>query len=194
MGWRNCPLPNMKRPLRRLFVPPLLVLAALFMFFEEWLWERLKGWMALLGQLPLVHTVETHIAALPPKPALVVFLLPSILILPAKLAALALILRGHALAGLATILAAKLLGMALFSRIFTLCKPALLTLPWFRRMNDTILEWLARLHAWMDSWPAWRATKATLAAWRAQWKKRQFRNRFWQAVIKLKRRRNRMGD
>ena len=36
----------MKRLLRKILTPPLMLLAALFMFFEEWLWERLKAAMA----------------------------------------------------------------------------------------------------------------------------------------------------
>jgi len=178
----------MKRLLRKILTPPLMLLAALFMFFEEWLWERLKTAMAAFGRLPLVRGLEARIAGLSPGPALVVFLVPSLLILPVKLGALWLMTHGHALQGVILILAAKVAGMALFSRIFVLCRPALLTVGWFRVMHDTILAWLAALHAFMDSIPAWVAAKARIRAWkdtlRTWWQRRGsgFLSRLWRAI------------
>jgi hypothetical protein len=178
----------MKRLLRRILTPPLMVLAALFMFFEEWLWERLKSAMAAFGRLPLVRGLEARIAGLSPGPALVVFLVPSLLILPVKIGALWLVTHGHALQGVLLILAAKVAGMALFSRIFVLCRPVLLTVGWFRVMHDTILAWLAALHAFMDSIPAWLAAKHRIRAWketlRAWWQRRDssFLSRLWRAI------------
>jgi hypothetical protein len=179
---------NLKRLLRKILTPPLMVLAAMFMFFEEWLWERLKAAMAAFGRLPFIHGLEARIAGLSPGPALVVFLVPSLLILPVKLGALWLVTHGHALQGVLLILVAKVAGMALFSRIFVLCKPVLLTVGWFRLMHDTILAWLALLHAFMDSIPAWVAAKARIHVWkvslRAWWLRRGkgFLSRLWRAI------------
>lgn len=178
----------MKRLLRRLLTPPLMLLAALFMFFEEWLWERLKAMTAAFGRLPLVRGLEARIAGLSPGPALAVFLTPTLLLLPVKLGALWLISHGHSLQGIAVILGAKVLGMAVFSRIFVLCKPALLSVPRFRRFHDWLLGWSVRLHAWMDSIPAWVAAKAHMRAWRDAfhaWRSRQgsgFLTRLWRAI------------
>ena len=160
-----------------------MVLAALFMFFEEWLWERLKAMMAAIGRLPLVRNLEARIADLSPGPALVVFCLPTVLILPVKLLALKLIIQGHAVLGVGTILAAKVGGMALFSRIFTLCRPALLTVAWFCRLNDRILGVLVRLHAWADAWPPWQAAKARIALVKGWLKGRGFLARQWRAAL-----------
>ncbi len=179
----------MKRLLRRILTPPLMLLAALFMFFEEWLWERLKALMAAFGQLPLVRGLEARIAGLSPGPALAVFLAPATLLLPVKLGALWLIGHGHAVQGILLILGAKVVGMALFSRIFVLCKPTLLTVPRFRRFHDWLLGWSLRLHAWMDSIPAWVAAKARMRAWREAfraWRARQgsgFLTRLWRAIL-----------
>ena len=149
-----------KRLMRRIVTPPLMLVAALVLFFEEWLWQGLKSAMAQLGRLPLLRRVELWITQLSPGPALALFLLPSLLILPVKLAAVWFMLHGRALTGLMVIVAAKVAGMALFSRIFVLCRPALLTVPRFRRFHDWLLNWSARLHAFMDSIPAWQAAKA----------------------------------
>ena len=172
----------MNRLLRRLFTPPLMLMAALFLFFEEWLWERLKAMMAAFGRLPLMRGLEARIVALPPGPALAVFLAPSTLLLPVKLVALWFIGHGHALEGIAVILAAKVLGMAVFSRIFVLCKPALLTVPRFQRFHDWVLAWSTRLHAWADSIPAWQAARRRLHAWRSAFRKGGPLSRRWRAI------------
>ena len=173
----------MNRLLRRLFTPPLMLMAALFLFFEEWLWERLKAMMAAFGRLPLLRGLEARIAGLPPGPALAVFLAPATLLLPVKLAALWFIGHGHALEGIAVILAAKVLGMAVFSRIFVLCKPTLLSVPRFRRFHDWVLAWSTRLHAWADTIPAWRAAQRQIRIWRALFAKGGVLSRRWRALL-----------
>ncbi|MDD5298276.1 MAG: hypothetical protein PHU46_15340 [Rhodocyclaceae bacterium] len=178
----------MKRFLRRLLTPPLMVLAALILFFEDWLWERLKLAMAAVGRLPGVRGLEARISGLGPGPALAVFLVPSLLIIPVKIGALWFIVHGHALGGVLVILAAKVAGMALFSRIFVLCRPVLLTVGWFRKMHDTLLSWLATLHAFMDGIPAWQAAKRRVHGWRETfraWRARHgsgFLSRLWRAL------------
>lgn len=150
----------------------------LLILFEEWGWEPLQRALARLGQLPVLRHLESLVARLPPHAALVVFLLPALLLLPVKLAALALIAKGQRLLGLAVIVLAKLLGTAVVARLFTLTRPALMQLPWFARWHGRWLAWkdglLARVRA---SW-AWRTgrvlrrqalrtVRALLARWRA---------------------------
>lgn len=150
----------------------------LLILFEEWGWEPLQRALARLGRLPVLRHLESLVARLPPHAALVVFLLPALLLLPVKLAALALIAKGQRLLGLAVIVLAKLLGTAVVARLFTLTRPALMQLPWFARWHGRWLAWkdalLARVRA---SW-AWRTgrvlrrqalrkVRALLARWRA---------------------------
>ena len=150
----------------------------LLILFEEWGWEPLQRALARLGRLPVLRHLESLVTRLPPHAALVVFLLPALLLLPVKLAALALIAKGQRLLGLAVIVLAKLLGTAVVARLFTLTRPALMQLPWFARWHGRWLAWkdalLARVRA---SW-AWRTgrvlrrqalrkVRALLARWRA---------------------------
>ena len=129
---------------------------ALLILFEEWGWEPLQRALARLGRLPLLRQLEAFIARLPPAAAGVVFLVPALLLLPVKLAALALIAQGQRLLGLAVIVLAKLVGTAIVARLFTLTRPALMQLPWFAHLFSRWTAWkdalLARVRA---SW-AWR--------------------------------------
>ena len=157
--------------MRRLLGFPL----ALLILFEEWGWEPLQRLMAAIARLPLLAWAEQRIAALPPYAALAVFLLPSLALLPVKLAALWLIGQGHALAGAAVIVVAKLVGTALVARLFTLTRPALMQLTWFERAYSRFTAWKQGLLEWVRSSFAWRwgrvlkrGVKRRLAALRGQ--------------------------
>jgi hypothetical protein len=137
------------RLLRRSFE----ALIALVILFEEWGWEPLQRALAWVARLPPLAWIERRIAALSPYGALLIFLLPTLLLLPVKLAALWLIGIGQAALGLAVIVIAKLLGTALLARIFKLTQPALMQLAWFA--------------LWYGRWTAWKA--GIVARVRASW-------------------------
>ncbi|MDP0919363.1 hypothetical protein Q6272_30390, partial [Klebsiella pneumoniae] len=86
----------------------------------EWGWEPLRRAFALLARLPVIRQLEGLLRRLPPRWAFVVLVLPSLLILPVKLAAVWLVTRGHALLGVGIIIAAKLVGTALLAWLFQL--------------------------------------------------------------------------
>lgn len=113
---------------------------ALLILFEEWGWEALSAALGQLARLPPVRWLETRIAALPPYGALAVFLLPSLLLVPVKLAALWLIAHGHAGLGLLLVVLAKLVGTAVLARLFSLTRASLMRLAWFARLHD---RWIA---------------------------------------------------
>jgi hypothetical protein len=149
------------------------VLVALLLLFEEWGWEPLQRWMARLAQLPGLRQLEALITRLPPWAALIVLLLPSLLLVPAKIAALWLITQGHGTLGVVSIVVAKVAGTAVVARLFALTQPTLVRLPWFAALYARWVTWkngvMARVRA---SW-AWRVGRlfkrsalARLERWR----------------------------
>lgn len=150
-----------------------LGLFALLILFEEWGWEPLQQALARLAQWIRLRRLEERIAALPPAAALPVFLLPTLLLLPAKLAAVWLLAQGHALLGVVTIALAKLVGTALVARLFALTKPALLRLAWFASVYGRWVAWkdvlLARLRA-SAGWRLGRRVKRVLRQRWARWR------------------------
>jgi hypothetical protein len=145
--------------IKRLLLVPLSWLAAIVFLIEEAIWDWTAALMARLGAVRLVHAVEKHIATLPPRWALVAFLLPSLILIPAKLIGLHAIASGHWLVGSGIFLLAKLLGMALFSRIFNLTRPALMQLGWFARLYAFVMHYRNLIHAYLDNWPAYQRIK-----------------------------------
>lgn len=130
---------------------------ALLILFEEWGWEPLQRLLAQLGRLPLLRQLEALIARLPPGPALVLFMVPALLLLPVKLLALGLIAQGQQVLGLAVIVLAKLVGTAVVARLFALTRPALMRLPWFARAYRRWAAWKGALLAQLRASWAWRA-------------------------------------
>jgi hypothetical protein len=138
----------------------LRVVLAILILFEEWGWEPLRRVFALFARLPVIRQFEALLKRLPPRAAFVVLVLPSLLILPIKLAAVWLVAKGHALLGVAVIIAAKLFGTALLAWLFQLIQPALMQLPWFARFYARWTAWKADLLAWIRASGVWRTARA----------------------------------
>ena len=147
---------------RRYFLAlrPLLILAALMLMIAEWLLEKLSTFVGWIDRLLGLERLEARIARLRPHAALMLFLLPLVLVMPAKIFGLALLAQGHVLSSVSVLLATKLAGTALIARIFKVTRPQLLQLPWFARVHARLLDWLALAHAWLDSLPVVMATRS----------------------------------
>jgi len=149
--------------LRRLWALAVLVargigtaILALIIVFEEWGWRPLAELLSLLARFRIWARVEGWVASLPPYGALVVFALPSTLLFPLKLLALALLAKGQAITAAVLLGGAKVAGTAVVARIFMLTKPRLMQIGWFARAYAVFTPWkdalVARVH---ESW-AWR--------------------------------------
>ena len=71
-------------PIRRLLRGIGAVLAAVWMILEEWVWDRLTAAMKWLGRVPAVRWLETRIARLSPRAAMLVFVVPWLMLLPTQ--------------------------------------------------------------------------------------------------------------
>ena len=132
---------------------------ALILIFEEWGWEPLQRLLAALGCWPGFRWIEERVRRLPPYGALALFMLPALLLLPLKLAALWLIGQGQALWGVALIVGAKLVGTAIVARLFTLTRPTLMQLPWFATLYVRWTLWKNGLIEWVRASAIWRAAR-----------------------------------
>lgn len=145
----------------------LVPLAVAVMLFEVYLWRGLKALMARLGRLPAVARMEAHIARLSPGWAALTFVVPGLVLAPFKIAALWAMANGHVLGGLLVLVAAKLTATALFARLYTLCKPALMQVGWFVRLHDYVTRARLWAHARLEAWAPWRLARRVLARVRA---------------------------
>ena len=117
--------------------------------------------------------LERHIRRAPPRVALALFLVPAILLVPIKLAAIWLIQEGRATLGITLILAAKVIGTAFVGRLFILVETQLMTFPWFvrcivwwRAIRDRVMATLRRSLVWRSG----RAFRRVARRWIARFR------------------------
>lgn len=171
---------------RHFLLTPLVWLAAAIFLFEELLWDWTAALMGRLGAVRAIHALERHIATLPPRWALLAFLLPSLTLVPAKLAGLYALKHGYWLLGGFIIAAAKLIGMALFSRIFNLTRPALMQVRWFAWLYGHVMYYRNRIHAYLEQWEAYQQMRSRLALVRFLLRGNGRLLRFWRRVRRMK--------
>jgi len=153
----------MIKALRRLLLAPLIWLAVLAFLIEEYIWDSTARMMARLGAIRAIHAIEKHIASLSSRWAVFAFLLPSCILIPAKLVGLHAITSGHLLFGGTIFVLAKIAGMALFSRIFNLTRPALMQIKWFASLYKFVMFYRNKIHTYLDNWAAYQQAKRKLA-------------------------------
>lgn len=143
-------------------------LLALIIIFEEWGWRPLANALGHLARLAPIAALERLIMALPPYGALVVFAVPSLLLLPLKLLSFYLIAQGQTVAAAALFVGAKVAGTAIVARLFIITGPQLMRIGWFRWLYDTVMPWKAALTAWVRTTAFWQTlvrVKAAVKHW-----------------------------
>lgn len=140
--------------------PPVMfalqVLAALIVLFEEWGWKPLSEALAWLARFRIVARLEAMIQSLPPYASLIVFALPTTLLLPLKFLAMWLLAQGKVATATGLFIGAKIASTALVARLFMLTKPALLKISWFARAYHWFVPWKDRLFAQIRASWVWR--------------------------------------
>lgn len=140
--------------------PALMMLfngvAALVILFEEWGWRPLAALLGRLAHFKAIARLETWIASLPPYPSLLVFALPSAVLLPLKFLAMWLLANDQFAAATALFIGAKIVSTAIVARIFMLTKPALMRIVWFARLYEWFIPWKDALFATVRASWVWR--------------------------------------
>lgn len=179
----------MKTKLKKLLATPFIILAAIVILFEDWLWDDLLRLMAALGRLPVLRQVERLVAALPPYGALATFAAPSLLLVPVKLAALWFIAHKHALLGLLIIIVAKIVGTALVARIYVLTQAQLLRINWFAALHARFVNFKEKVYAIIKASSLYQLIhqqKLRLKEW-LHTRGRSFLRQRWEAARRLTR-------
>jgi len=183
----------MIRLLKKIIAAPFVLLAAVVILLEDWLWDDLARLAAALGRLPVFHQTEAFIRWLPPYPSLLLFAVPSLLLFPVKFFSLYLIAAGQPFLGFFAAAAAKVVGTALVARIFNLTKEKLITIGWFAFLYRHLTAFKKRLYAAIKATAVYRYAhrrtrifKIAFRRWRGTrrniWRKR------WEAARRLIRR------
>lgn len=158
----------MKHHLARALEIVLVPIAAAIVFFEQTLIVYLNRLTAAIASWPPIARLEAWLKRLPPYGALAAFVMPSILILPIKLAALwfaALKMFGLAIV---SVIVGKMLATAILARLYAILRPTLMTIRWFAWADTQFFYWRDQAYAFVRSLPAWQKASALVKAARAR--------------------------
>lgn len=166
--------------LRRAAAFPFVVLLAVLLWLEDWLWEPLAELMRRIDALPLLRQLEALLRRAPPWLALACYAVPVLSLLPFKLVGLYLLGKGHIVLGGGVFVLAKLVGTALCARIFALTRDTLMRLAWFAWLWQKFVALREAVYARVTSHPVWRmmrryrlALKRRVRCWRRRFAKQQ---------------------
>jgi hypothetical protein len=144
-----------RRWMRRALTLPLMFVVVALVLFDDLFRPWVKSAVARLARLPLWRWIESRIARLSPYAALTLFLIPVAIIEPLKIYALYLMGLGHVIAGVLTLVVAKIVGVGLAERLFAASRDNLLSIPWFAwcfsravALKDIVHGWITRSRAW----------------------------------------------
>jgi hypothetical protein len=174
-----------RRAIKRILAAPFVFVAAIIIILEDWLWDDLARFAAFIGQLPILRSIESLIVALPPYLALLVFGVPSLLLIPVKLIAFYFIAHGQETLGFLTVLTAKFVGTALVARLFTLTRPKLMRIGWFAWLYERFISFKEQLYTRLRSTRIYKVAheqklriKARMKIWmagrRSSWRRRWY--------------------
>lgn len=146
----------------------LLILAALWMLFEDWVWDSIVALMEVAGRLKSISRFETFLAKQNRYLLLALFTFPFLIMIPAKLYGLFLIASGKVVHGVIIFVMAKALITALVTRLFVISRDKLLQIEAFA----AFYYWFTRKKAWLYSevrkLPGWKTTIERIAGIKMQ--------------------------
>jgi hypothetical protein len=141
-------------PMRRYLLRPIIVVAAIVILVETWIWEHVGPWVRRFVEIlpfkALKQAILDGIQRLPPYATLAVFAVPVAVLFPFKLAALALIAGGHVIPGFLIFGLAKVVGVGVAAFLFEACKPKLMQIPLFVRLYTLWNGWIVWAHHYID--------------------------------------------
>lgn len=149
----------MKRSMKKFFLSILVFILALFIIFQEWVWDTLKPFLEYFSRFSIVQRIENWIKNLNVGTSLFLFAVPFVLTHIIELWAIGLTALGNVFLGFFIYGMTKIVGFMILSRIFTLTKPKLMTVTWFRILFDWFIEKKAYLYSKLEEMDVWQRIK-----------------------------------
>ena len=137
--------------MNRIFKPVVFALAAIYFVVDAAFWTIAKPVTRLLGDHWIFERARTWILSLRPYPTLTLFIVPVIILEPAKPLAAYLTATGRVGSALMVLGFAELLKLVLIERLFNLCRDKLMSIPafaWGYGKFQQARSWVGSLDAW----------------------------------------------
>lgn len=152
--------------LRHLLRPVVTVLALLYLLIDALAYWLVRPLAERIGRLKLYARFAVWVGGLGRYPTLALFLVPLLILEPAKPLGAWLIATGRPASGIAVLGIAELLKVTLVERLFHLTRDRLLTIPafaWVYVRAVAVLDRIRRLAAWQAALGAARAVRGRVS-------------------------------
>ncbi len=162
---------------KRIFVKilnPLIFIFALILIFEEWLWIELTRITKFISQLPFLAKLELKISMLPAYPSLILLISPFLLLLPLKFLMVFLVSSGHYFVAFVLFILEKILGTALAAHLFSLTKKNVMSIGWFQRFFDSLVNLISVAKDWIKSFSVYRSVRKVIEKVKARYSRSGF--------------------
>lgn len=146
---------NDRRILKGIFKPLVVVLAAIYFVIDALILAALRPLLKRILHLKIFRWIEQRIESLGPYSTLAVFLIPLILLEPAKPLGAYLIASEHFASGSLVLVLGEVLKLLIVERVFQIGRPKLMTIKWFAWTHDFVVGWLS----WLQALPPWQAVR-----------------------------------
>ncbi len=163
--------------LKRIFVKilnPLIFIVALILIFEEWLWTELTRFTRFISELPFLAKLEFKISMLPAYPSLILLISPFLLLLPLKFLMVFLVSNGHYFVAFVLFILEKILGTALAAHLFSLTKKNVMTIAWFQRFFDKLVNLISLAKNWIKEFPVYHSVRRVIEKVKARYSRSGF--------------------
>ncbi|AWK85793.1 hypothetical protein DEW08_00120 [Azospirillum thermophilum] len=142
--------------MRTVLRPVVTVLALLYFLVDALVYWVIRPFAAWIGRRRVFALFAAWVSGLGPYPTLALFLVPLIVLEPAKPVGAWLVGTGRPVEGALVIAVAELLKVTLVERLFRLGRDKLMTIPAFAWVHVRLVAWLG----WLKGLPPWLAVVA----------------------------------
>lgn len=157
---------DLKKLLRRSSRFIFIVLASLWIMFEEWVWDTIMALMEIIGRLKIVNRFETFLTRQNPYLLLSLFLFPMLIMIPAKIYGIYLVTEGKTLRGVLIFVLAKGFITAFVTRLFFVSKDKLMQIKNFATSYYWVTEKKDWLYDELNKLPPWQTARKSIGALR----------------------------
>ena len=137
--------------MNRIFKPLVFVLAGIYFLLDAAVWILAKPAIRWLADHWIVGRLRGWVMSLGPYPTLALFIIPVVILEPAKPLAAYLTATGHVMSGLIILGVAELLKLVLVERLFCISRDKLMSIPafaWCYAKFQYVVNWIKSLDAW----------------------------------------------
>ena len=139
----------------RIFKPLVFALAGIYFLVDAAIWTIARPVIRSLANHWIFASLRTWVMSLGRYPTLALFIVPVLILEPAKPFAAYLTATGHVMSGLAILGAAEFLKLVLVERLFCISRDKLMSIPAFAYCYEKFQQ----AGSWIKSLGAWRLAR-----------------------------------